>query len=73
MNQFIHKGEDKKQFVRKMFDEISGTYDFLNKLLSLGVDARWRKQFISQINIKNNYKPRLYRIKVFFSGAYKIS
>ena len=56
MNQFIHKGEDKKQFVRKMFDEISGTYDFLNKLLSLGIDARWRMKFISQINIKNNAK-----------------
>ena len=54
MNQFIHKGEEKKQFVRKMFDDISGSYDFLNKLLSMGVDARWRKKFIDQIKIKKN-------------------
>jgi len=54
MNQFIHKGEEKKQFVRKMFDDISGSYDFLNKLLSMGVDARWRKKFIDQIKINKN-------------------
>ena len=56
MNQFIHKGEDKKHFVRKMFDDISGSYDFLNKLLSLGIDTRWRKKFIGQIKINENDK-----------------
>ena len=54
MNQFIHRGKDKKKFVREMFDDISSSYDFLNKLLSLGVDSRWRKKFIDQIRLKDN-------------------
>lgn len=33
----------KKQQVAKMFDNISGTYDFLNHFLSLGIDIRWRR------------------------------
>lgn len=28
----------------KLFDRISGTYDFINKVLSLGMDQRWRKK-----------------------------
>lgn len=34
-----------------MFDNISGTYDFLNHLLSLGIDVRWRKRAIASLKI----------------------
>lgn len=34
----------KKQQVARMFDQISGTYDFLNHFLSLGIDITWRKK-----------------------------
>jgi demethylmenaquinone methyltransferase / 2-methoxy-6-polyprenyl-1,4-benzoquinol methylase len=36
----------KKEQVARMFDSISGNYDFLNHFLSLGIDIRWRKKAI---------------------------
>ena len=36
----------KKVQVARMFDSISGKYDFLNHFLSLGIDIRWRKKAI---------------------------
>ncbi len=36
----------KKQQVVKMFNRISGKYDFLNHFLSLGIDIVWRKKAI---------------------------
>ena len=53
MPEFIHTGKDKKKFVQKMFDDISNNYDFLNRLLSLGIDIYWRKKLIQSMDIKN--------------------
>lgn len=39
----------KKQQVAKMFDNISGTYDFLNHFLSFGIDVIWRKKAIRSL------------------------
>tara|TARA_B110000483_G_scaffold162349_1_gene192389 strand:- start:311 stop:1030 length:720 start_codon:yes stop_codon:yes gene_type:complete len=41
--------ETKKKQVTKMFDNISGSYDFLNHSLSLGMDNIWRKIAIKQL------------------------
>ncbi|SEK74408.1 bifunctional demethylmenaquinone methyltransferase/2-methoxy-6-polyprenyl-1,4-benzoquinol methylase UbiE [Parapedobacter koreensis] len=38
--------DDKKQQVADMFNNISGTYDFLNHFLSFGIDVIWRKKAI---------------------------
>ena len=45
----------KKEQVAKMFDTISGNYDGLNRVISLGIDVKWRKkvvQFVGENNPK---------------------
>lgn len=46
---------DKKDQVEEMFDNIAPKYDFLNHLLSMGIDITWRKKAIKIIG-KNNPK-----------------
>jgi demethylmenaquinone methyltransferase/2-methoxy-6-polyprenyl-1,4-benzoquinol methylase len=45
----------KKEQVQHMFNDISGRYDLLNHLLSLGVDFSWRRKFVNQLS---RYKPQ---------------
>lgn len=47
-NQNSDKG--KKEQVADMFDNISGKYDFLNHLLSMGIDKLWRKKAVKLIS-----------------------
>jgi len=42
-------GKNKKDEVELMFDKISGSYDLLNKVLSLGIDRQWRKKALSML------------------------
>ncbi len=46
-------GESKKEQVRAMFNNISGTYDGLNRIISLGIDKRWRKRAIELLLREN--------------------
>lgn len=39
----------KKQQVEDMFDTISGNYDGLNRVISLGTDTKWRKKVIKMV------------------------
>jgi demethylmenaquinone methyltransferase/2-methoxy-6-polyprenyl-1,4-benzoquinol methylase len=43
----------KKEQVARMFDNISGHYDFLNHFLSLGIDIAWRRKAIRQLRTVN--------------------
>lgn len=45
----------KKEQVEKMFDAISGNYDGLNRVISLGIDVKWRKKVVEIVG-KNNPK-----------------
>jgi len=46
-----YKGSNrnKKQQVEQMFDTISGNYDGLNRIISLGTDQSWRKKVIQLV------------------------
>ncbi|WP_262494723.1 class I SAM-dependent methyltransferase [Blattabacterium punctulatus] len=44
MNKNSISSEDK---LTKMFDSISSKYDFLNHILSFGIDILWRKKVIN--------------------------
>jgi demethylmenaquinone methyltransferase/2-methoxy-6-polyprenyl-1,4-benzoquinol methylase len=40
----------KKEQVAKMFDTISKEYDGLNRVISFGIDVKWRKKIVQIIN-----------------------
>ena len=39
----------KKEQVAKMFDTISGNYDSLNRVISFGIDVKWRKKVLKLV------------------------
>jgi demethylmenaquinone methyltransferase / 2-methoxy-6-polyprenyl-1,4-benzoquinol methylase len=43
----------KKEQVAKMFDSISGNYDGLNRIISFGIDVKWRKKVLKIITETN--------------------
>jgi demethylmenaquinone methyltransferase/2-methoxy-6-polyprenyl-1,4-benzoquinol methylase len=38
--------EGKKAYLRRMFSDISPRYDFLNRLMSMNLDRRWRRKVV---------------------------
>lgn len=48
-------GLGKKEQVAQMFDNISGNYDDLNRVISFGIDVKWRKKVLKLVADK---KPR---------------
>jgi demethylmenaquinone methyltransferase/2-methoxy-6-polyprenyl-1,4-benzoquinol methylase len=40
--------------VQQMFGEIAGRYDFLNRLLSLGIDRSWRRKTVTLVPPEGN-------------------
>ncbi|MEM8846800.1 MAG: bifunctional demethylmenaquinone methyltransferase/2-methoxy-6-polyprenyl-1,4-benzoquinol methylase UbiE [Bacteroidota bacterium] len=43
----------KKEQVRQMFDTISGNYDGLNRIISFGIDVKWRKKVVRLVGEKS--------------------
>ncbi|MFH6986856.1 bifunctional demethylmenaquinone methyltransferase/2-methoxy-6-polyprenyl-1,4-benzoquinol methylase UbiE [Flavobacterium collinsii] len=46
----------KKEQVAQMFDNISGNYDNLNRVISFGIDTKWRKKVLK---IVSDTKPKI--------------
>lgn len=45
----MYKLSEKGERIRSMFDSIAPRYDFLNRLLSFGIDRSWRRFAVGQI------------------------
>ncbi|MEW7279968.1 bifunctional demethylmenaquinone methyltransferase/2-methoxy-6-polyprenyl-1,4-benzoquinol methylase UbiE [Aquimarina sp. 2201CG1-2-11] len=51
---YTDKTKSKKEQVTQMFDTISGDYDGLNRVISFGIDVKWRKKVVKFVG---NSKP----------------
>jgi demethylmenaquinone methyltransferase/2-methoxy-6-polyprenyl-1,4-benzoquinol methylase len=52
----MFKISDKGRGIRDMFDSIAPRYDFLNRLLSFGIDRHWRTFAVGQLQIPEGGK-----------------
>jgi len=53
VNPYKNSDLGKKEQVTKMFDTISGEYDGLNRVISFGIDIKWRKKVVEIVKITN--------------------
>lgn len=54
MPEFSHSGSNKDQYVRDMFNDIAPRYDFLNRVLSLGIDQHWRNRLVGKLELNQD-------------------
>ena len=53
---YVQNKNSKKFQVRRMFDSISPRYDFINRIISGGLDIKWRKNLVKVLKPKKPTK-----------------
>lgn len=47
----LPEGDDKARAVQTMFDSIAPRYDLVNRIMTFGLDTRWRRRTIAEMNL----------------------
>jgi demethylmenaquinone methyltransferase/2-methoxy-6-polyprenyl-1,4-benzoquinol methylase len=47
----LPQGEEKARAVRGLFDAISGRYDLVNRVMTFGMDAGWRRRAVRELRL----------------------
>jgi demethylmenaquinone methyltransferase/2-methoxy-6-polyprenyl-1,4-benzoquinol methylase len=51
MTTTLPQGEEKVRAVRAMFDAIAPRYDFVNRVMTFGLDVRWRRRAVRSLGL----------------------
>jgi demethylmenaquinone methyltransferase/2-methoxy-6-polyprenyl-1,4-benzoquinol methylase len=47
----LPEGEEKSRKVQRLFDTISGRYDLVNRVMTLGMDIGWRRRAVRELRL----------------------